>query len=177
LPKSAGTLRRGGEPDGVACFFGFSLRGEGSAVYGDGSVQPRRNQGRNLESGPADPSDSRHQNTLTPTDRAKIDTTIQKSEPFFKEKIIHRLEGTTGRGNVARCICTYLRGEGANFRRTFKIVMLTDVGPGWQIVRSRDLYPLWTNQGKPTHHYNPNLGGIRVTDHVTDLGVINLAPP
>jgi len=145
-------------------FGGLPMRKYDLVVIYDGSFY----EGLNLH---------RDENTLTPTDRAKIDTTIQKSEPFFKEKIIHRLEGTTGRGNVARCICTYLRGEGANFRRTFKIVMLTDVGPGWQIVRSRDLYPLWTNQGKPTHHYNPNLGGIRVTDHVTDLGVINLAPP
>jgi len=119
----------------------------------------------------------RDENTLTATDRAKIDTTIQKSDPYFKEKIIHRLEGTTGRGNVARCICTYLRAEEGKVRRTFKIVQLMDVGPGWQVVRARDLYPLWTTQGKPTHHYNSKLGGIRVTDHVTDLGVINLESP
>lgn len=116
----------------------------------------------------------REENTLTAEDRKKVNDTIQRSEPFFKEKIIHRLEGTTGRGNECRCICTYLRNEGGNVRRTFKIVMMKDVGPGWQIVRSRDLFPLWTPHGHPTHHYSKRLGGIRVTDHVTDLGVINL---
>jgi hypothetical protein len=116
----------------------------------------------------------REENTLTTEDRAKIDATLKRSEPFFKEKIVHRLEGTTGRSNEARCICTYLRPEGNRFRRTFKIVMLMDVGPGWQVVRSRDLYPLWTSQGRPTHHHSARLGSIRVTDQVKDLGTINL---
>lgn len=117
---------------------------------------------------------NREESTLTAEDKKKINATLQKSEPFFKEKIVHRLEGITGLGNDARCICTYVRNEGDKNRRTFKIVMFKDVGPGWQIVRSRDLYPLWTEYGKPVHHHSDRLGNIRVTDHVTELGSINL---
>ena len=32
-----------------------------------------------------------------------------------------------------------------DFRRTFKLVLLKDVGPGWQIARARDLYPVWVD--------------------------------
>jgi hypothetical protein len=117
---------------------------------------------------------NRGSNTLTAADHTKIETTIKKCEPYFTDKVIHRVEGNTGRGNQARCICTFRREDKGQVRRTFKVLMLQDVGPGWQIVRARDLYPLWTPNGKPVHTYRPRLGGIRVTDHVTDLGTINL---
>lgn len=126
----------------------------------------------------------RDRNTLTTTDRRQIEATIRKSEPFFKKKIIHRLEGTTGRGNFSRCICTYLRnaesetysGATGGFRRTFKIVILKQVGPGWQIVRSRDLFPLTVRpeNGTPQHYYRKALSGIRVADYVKELGEIKL---
>lgn len=120
-------------------------------------------------------------NTLTSEDLKKIEAIVQLSEPFFTRKIIHRVEGTTGRGNFARCICTFLRDrpseESSGHRRTFKLVILKDVGPGWQFVRSRDLYPLSVQPGLglPRHHYSEALTRVRVTDYVKDLGEFSLS--
>jgi len=126
----------------------------------------------------------RGEDTLTDLDRQKVKTTIDKAEPYFTRKIVHRLQGTTGRGNDSRCIVTYMRDRvstnspkgSQNMRRTFKLVMLKDVGPGWQVVRARDLYPVWTTKTKmvATHHYSEELSRIRVTRSVKDIGRINL---
>lgn len=123
---------------------------------------------------------NRGEDTLTTEDRAQINQTIQKAEPYFTVKTIHRLEGTTGRGNSARCVVTFLRDRsstnGSDFRRAFKLVMLKQVGPGWQVVRTRDLYPTWTkpDKARPAHKYVPELSGIRVTDHINNIGKLNL---
>lgn len=132
----------------------------------------------------------RDKSTLTPDDLKKIEEIIQKSEPFFTKKFIHRVEGETGRGNMARCICTFFRDKGSellmekfegasnrpDFRRTFKLVMLKDVGPGWQVVRARDLYPVWINpkHALPEHHFSAQLSQIRVADEVKDTGDLDL---
>jgi len=133
---------------------------------------------------------NRDASTLTPEDLKKIDASIQKSEPFFTRKIIHRIEGETGRGNNARAICTYFRDKGSNllmeqfegkssrddFRRTFKLVLLKDVGPGWQIARARDLYPVWVNPKRtlPTYKYSTALSQFRVADQIKDIGDLDL---
>ena len=126
----------------------------------------------------------RGEDTLTYADRQKIKATLDKSEPFFTRRIIHRLEGTTGRGNFARCICTFIRDRAsanspkgdANIRRSFRLFILKDVGPGWQVVRSRDLYPSWTTLSLmvATHHYNEALSQIRVTTSIKDIGILKL---
>jgi hypothetical protein len=132
----------------------------------------------------------RGDDTLTQADRTKIGDSIQKSEPYFPYKKIHRLEGTTGRGEFARCICTYALEKGSDLsftegdgnwrredhRRTFKLVVLKDVGPGWQIVRARDLYPEWVKPGhtKPHHRYRKQLSQIRVADRIKDIGELDL---
>jgi hypothetical protein len=118
----------------------------------------------------------RGESTLTEEDEAKIEAIVLKSEPYFTKKIIHRVEGETGQGNLARCICTFHREDGMKVRRTFKLIMLKDVGPGWQIVRARDLYPLWTNPdlAEPPHHHREALAGVRVADSVKDVGELNL---
>lgn len=127
----------------------------------------------------------RNGDTLTDLDRKKIKYTIDKAEPYFTKKIVYRVEGTTGRGNEARVIASYLRdtasanssqGGGKPFRRTFKLVILKDVGPGWQVERARDLYPIWTTKDKviASHQYSKALSNIRVTSTINDLGNINL---
>lgn len=133
---------------------------------------------------------SREPSTLTADDIASIGASIQKSEPFFLKKFVHRVEGKTGAGSEARSICTYFRDQGSalmmehyqgksgrsDFRRTYKLVILKNVGPGWQIVRARDLYPVWADpqHGLPVHHYSASLKGIRVADEVKDLGGLDL---
>jgi len=132
----------------------------------------------------------REASTLTAEDLKKIETTVQKSEPFFTKRIVHRVEGATGRGNGARCIVTYFREKGSellmqtfkgqynrpDFRRTFKLLILKDVGPGWQIVRTRDLYPVWVDpkSSLPKHHFSAALSQLRVADQVKDLGDLDL---
>ncbi len=133
--------------------------------------------------------------TLTTEDVKKINHIITESQPFFTKKIIHRVEGTTGRGNVSRCVVTFLRDKastgtsshragleymvnqkGLGWRRTFKLIWLKDVGPGWQVVQARDLYPIWVKTGSPLpqHRYSEKLSRIRVTDSIKDLGTISM---
>ena len=130
-------------------------------------------------------------NTLTAEDLVKIDGSIQKSEPFFTKKFTHRVAGETGRGHGARALCTYLRDKGSellletfegksnrpDFRRTFKLLLLKDVGPGWQIARARDLYPVWMNpkSALPAHKYSASLHQLRVADQIKDIGVLQLS--
>jgi len=129
--------------------------------------------------------------TLTNEDEKKIRAGIEKSEPFYSHKVIHRLQGETGRGQAARAICTfYLDRKSELFfnsfegewtrddpRRAFKLVMLKDVGVGWQIERTRDLYSKWATMAtlNPKHQFRPQLSRIRVADSIKDVGGINLA--
>ena len=120
------------------------------------------------------------EDTLTAEDRTKIDYIINKSDPYFPKKYIHRMEGTTGRGNLSRCLVTMLRDTNSraeqSWRRTFKLCMLKDVGPGWQVVRTRDLYPLFVEPGKgnPKHNFSKALSRIRVTSRIKELKEIDL---
>lgn len=132
----------------------------------------------------------RDEDTLTDEDRKKIDITLQKSEPFFLSKKIDRVEGVTGRGNEARMLAGYLRSKGSDLmltthegefkredhKRTVKLVILKDVGPGWQIVKARNYYPSWVSPGTKmyNHHYAPSLSKIRVADSIKDLGNLDL---
>lgn len=129
-------------------------------------------------------------NTLRADDLSSINAIIQKSEPFFTKKVIHRVEGETGVGNLARCICTFVREKSSDmlaakdhggvpkdaFRRTYKLVMLKNVGIGWQVVRARDLYPVWMDAkgGLPAHHFTSTLSNIRVANELKDVGDLEL---
>ena len=133
---------------------------------------------------------SRVGSTLNELDLEKINTTLQKSEPYFPEKFMHRLEGQTGRGNQARMIVTYSRAKGSlltmttykgKFERddhkcTIKLVMLQDVGPGWQITKTRNYNPVWVKPGTPLpkHHFSPALSKIRVAEEPKDIGNLTI---
>jgi len=129
---------------------------------------------------------SRDGNTLNELDLEKINTSLQKSEPYFPEKFMHRLEGLTGRGNQARMIVTYSRAKGSHLtfttykgqyeredhKCTIKLVMLQDVGPGWQITKARNYNPVWIKPGTPLpkHHFSSGLSKIRVAEETKDIG-------
>ncbi len=53
-------------------------------------------------------------NSLTSDDTKKIGETVAKAEPFFTKHILYRVEGETGRGKLARGICTFVREKGRN---------------------------------------------------------------
>ena len=133
----------------------------------------------------------RGKSDLTSGDREAIETAVRASEPFFNRKVIHRLAGRTGRlTGSARCVCTFVRTRSAlgfldgkrypGHRRAFKTVSIENVGPGWQVARTRELYTVQADPGggedEPAHVFDPALGGIRVTDNVKDLGAMRLAP-
>jgi len=132
---------------------------------------------------------SREDCTLTSTDLEQIEDIVQRSEPFFTMKDIHRIEGQTGRGNRAMAFATFARDrmarmyEGpvvrADLRRTHKLVTLQQVGPGWQVARTRDLFPIWVEAAKPQYlridyNYSEQLSGFRVTASVRDIGALSL---
>jgi len=132
---------------------------------------------------------ARDDSSLNSTDLQQIQEIINRSEPFFSVKVIHRIEGQTGRGNQAMAFCTFARDSIAEMyegpvirtglRRTHKLVFLRQVGPGWQVERTRDLYPIWiemdeTEKLRPQHRFHPDLNGIRVTDQLRNIGNLSL---
>ena len=132
----------------------------------------------------------RGESTLTDGDKELINAIIEKTEPFFNRKVIHRLEGETGKmEGAARCVCTFVRTKGAlgfidgkmysDHRRSFKLVLLEDVGPGWQVVKTREIFVRQIDPGSGhdvvRHAYRPAISGIRVVDSVKDLGEIDLS--
>ena len=117
---------------------------------------------------------TRGDDTLTPADREEIKEIISRSEPFFSVKLIHRLEGQTGRGGEARAVCTFGRER---LRRTYKLAIMRQVGPGWQVKRTREWLPVNISEGgdiHTEHRFSADLSGIRVTDQVRDLGELHL---
>lgn len=135
------------------------------------------------------------QDTLTPSDRKLIEQIILKSEPFYDKKTLHRMEGETGKmTGKARCVATLRRtrfsvdynwwggkntgdvGMYTDHRQTTKLFLLEDVGPAWQVTRSREIFTAMIKPDKPTIKCvnAMQLGGIRVTDKVKDLGKLDL---
>jgi hypothetical protein len=126
----------------------------------------------------------RGESTLTKEDLKKIDTSVQKAEPFFNKKIVHRALGETGRANFSRCFAEFVRTRKSqdindvvytDHRRSYRLIVLKDVGPGWQFVRSREIEGhFFKPGGTMEHHYTKKLGRIRVIDEVKNLGQISL---
>lgn len=129
----------------------------------------------------------RTENTLTDGDRKSIGSILSRSEPFFNVKTLHRLSGQTGRmTGKARAFCTFLRTKKSvgfidgvvhsEERRSLKLVLLEDVGPGWQVAKTREIYTVMTEPGtgRIPVMYRRKLARIRVTDSVKDLGDIDL---
>ena len=134
---------------------------------------------------------TREESTLTPTDMEQINDILQRSEPFFTIKDIYRMEGQTGRGNSAMGFVRFARDRPARmyegpvvregYRRTHKLVTLQQVGPGWQVVRTRDLFPIWVDYDKEqelklAYNHAPILNGFRITTSVRDIGPLDLQP-
>ena len=132
----------------------------------------------------------RGSSSLSLEDQRKIRTQIETSEPYYPHKIIHRMEGQTGRGNYSRAFCTFYQDRPSELlfnkfeggfirddpRRAFKVIILKDVGVGWQIVRARDLYSKWVTPStmNPPHNFRQKLSRIRVADSIKSLGDIDL---
>ena len=130
---------------------------------------------------------SRRGSDLSEEDHRAIENIINKSEPYYLEKTIHRLEGRVGDAGKARCICTFFRKKASvgfvdgktypDHRRSLKLVLLEHVGPGWQVAKTREVHTVMVKPGTGDlkHRHRKALAGIRVLDKMKDLGEINLA--
>lgn len=129
----------------------------------------------------------RRADTLTDEDKEGIEDIINRSEPYFNEKHVHRVEGTTGHmTGMARSICTFLRSKDSighldgivrkEHRRSLKLVLLEHVGPGWQVAKMREVFTVMVppGTGRTIVQFRRQLQGIRVTDAVRDLGELEL---
>ena len=132
---------------------------------------------------------NRAEDTLTPKDRSSITTTVMKSEPYFNEKKIHRLSGTTGRAGKGRLIYQEVRTlpvtlQSGEIRadiqtRSLRLGLVEDIGSvGWTITEVRQVLRqevLPTDfRGFLPHHYSEKLSSIRVVDSEKDLGQLQL---
>ncbi len=131
---------------------------------------------------------NRYKDTLTDADRKSIEYIINKSDPFFEKKVIHRVSGLTGKKKgYARAVVSMIRlgpvtdmannvYHGAK-KRNYKVMFLQDVGPGFQVARSRDILSKFVDPGKevPKWNYRPYLSSIRITDKIKELGQLDLS--
>lgn len=131
---------------------------------------------------------NRYKNTLTADDMKAIEFIVNKSDPFFEKKIIHRISGITGKKKgKARAIVSEIRlgpvTDMANnvyagaHKRNYKMFYLEDVGPGYQVARTRDVLSKFVDPGKevPRWCYRSYLSSIRVTDSVKNLSALDLS--
>lgn len=175
-PNAPGRLYKGSVLDGGR---GFEFRGLPAAMYDLLVVFANQwVEGLTLQRG---------EGSLTNEDREGIRDIIKRSEPFYNEKVVHRVDGTTGHmTGRARALCTFLRSKKSigfidgvwrhEHRRSFKLVLLEHVGPGWQIERTREIFTVMVKPGSgmAPHSFSDVLGRIRVTDSVRDLGELDL---
>ncbi len=131
---------------------------------------------------------SRDPNTLGENDRRAIRETVERSVPFFDTKVIHRCEGLGGRDGRAAAVLQEVRTrpitlQDASVRtdiqvRSLKLAFFEEVGPGWHLVRTRELLRQEVGPGQTKgvlrHVFAPSLQGVRVMDTTRDLGEIEL---
>lgn len=132
----------------------------------------------------------RDASTLTDVDRQKIKATVDRSIPFFDTKVLHRCEGTGGADGRAAAVLQEVRTrpitlQDASVRtdiqvRSLKLAFFEDVGPGWHMIRTRELIRQEVGPGDAkgvlAHSHDPQLQGIRVMDGIRDLGMLQLKP-
>lgn len=128
------------------------------------------------------------ENSLTKADLASIERIITNSVPFFDTKKIHRAEGVTGHGGKASIVFQEVRTRPVLLQtfevrkdiqiRSIKIGLLEEVNVGWQLVNTREIKRVEVGGQMPKgvipHFYVKELGNIRVTDSIKNLGEISL---
>jgi hypothetical protein len=135
---------------------------------------------------------TRDEDTLEKKDRDFIEGTVMRSSPFFNEKKIHRIAGTTGREGKAGIVLQELRSrpvtlQDASVRsdiqiRSLKKGFFEDVGAvGWHLTLSREIVRQEVGGAMPKGlilgNHVPSLGRLRVIDAVKDLGELDLCRP
>jgi len=132
---------------------------------------------------------NRDENSLTPADLSSIEAIFSRSVPFFNQKRTERINGAPGDGGRAAALVQWMRiggnllNQNADLMtghqiRSLRIAFLADVGPGWQVIATRelirtDVFPQMLHGFLPVT-YSEALGGIRVTDSIRDIGAVLL---
>jgi hypothetical protein len=129
------------------------------------------------------------ENTLTDLDKNQIEKEILKSEPFYPNKTIWRIEGQSSRGNQAQVIASYYRPKATVidplagnpiedlWKRNVKVITLKNVKDQWQIIHSRSCNSEWImkNTNEFSHRFIPSsFSKIRVVNEIKNIGKINL---
>jgi len=136
---------------------------------------------------------NRDEDNLTRKDLQFINVTVNQNIPFFDLKHIHRIKGTTGQGGKATAVTQELRtgrsgiivNQNADVLKGFqirsiKLQFIEDVGvAGWQVNQTREIirqsvHPEMQPKDVMPIDFSEDLGNIRVTDSVKDLGTIKL---
>jgi len=131
---------------------------------------------------------AREPDTLTAKDRDSITAIINASVPYFDTKVIHRMAGATGRAGKSMIVLQELRTRPVLLQsgeersdiqtRSIKIGRLEDVTIGWQLAATREIIRVEVGgamfKGPIRHRFIDELGNIRVTDTIKDLGDIRL---
>ena len=131
---------------------------------------------------------TRATNSLTAADLASIADIVSNSVPFFDTKKIHRAEGVGGKGGTCAIVLQEVRTRTLTLQsaeersdlqiRSLKLGFLEEVNVGWQLVNTREIMRIEVGGPMPKgvipNRYVRQLGNIRVTDTVKDLGEIRL---
>ncbi len=135
---------------------------------------------------------TRRDNALTPADIRTIEEKLQASNPYFNEKHIARMAGTTGRAAKARALVQELRTlpvtlQDASVRadiqtRSIKLFLMEDVsvtgGPAWAVEETREIVRQEVGppdtKGRIPEYFCKALSGILVIDTTENLGTIRL---
>lgn len=135
---------------------------------------------------------SRTPGALNTNDWKSIIEILNKSEPFYEIKRIHRLEGVSGDTGWAQAVFQEVRARPVTLQdasvhkdiqiRTIKLARFENVGPAWQLLVTRELCRQEVagkeRKGLLPHYYCPDkLGSLRVVDTVKDLGTLELPEP
>jgi hypothetical protein len=131
---------------------------------------------------------NRDENSLAPEDLASIEEIFSRSVPFMNVKRTEVVKGTPGDNGRAAALVQWMRIGGnllnqnddlmvGHSIRSLRLAFLADVGPGWQVIATRellrtDVFPDMI-KGFLGVTYLDALNGIRVTDSVKDIGTVN----
>ena len=135
---------------------------------------------------------TRRASALTPTDLKTIEEKIRASNPYFNEKHIARVAGTTGRAAKARALVQELRTLPITLQdatvwdniqtRSIKLFLMEDVsvtgGPAWAVEETREIVRQEVGppdtKGRIPEFFCKALSGILVVDTTENLGTIRL---
>jgi len=134
----------------------------------------------------------RGDSTLTEKDTQDITAKIKAINPYFNEKRLERMWGTTGEDGVARVLGQEMRTLPVTLAdgtlhpeiqtRVLRLFFMQDISAkgtaAWSVEETREIVRQEVGppdvKGMLPEHFNKKLSGIVVIDEVEDIGVVRL---